>query len=75
MKRREFITLIGGVAAAPMVWALAASAQQRHVPTVGALNYAAAHDVRVVQFLNALRDLGYVEGRNLALIHDMPMAS
>jgi putative tryptophan/tyrosine transport system substrate-binding protein len=64
MKRREFITLFGGVAAA---WPLAARAQQRRPPTVGILNYAAAHDIRVIQFLNALRDLGYVEGRNLAV--------
>ena len=41
---------------------------QRRAPTIGVLNYAAAHDVRVIQFLNALRDLGYVEGRNLAII-------
>jgi putative ABC transport system substrate-binding protein len=65
MKRREFIALLGGAAVA---LPLAAWAQQRHAPTVGVLNYAAAHDVRVIQFLNALRDLGYVEGRNLALI-------
>jgi putative ABC transport system substrate-binding protein len=38
------------------------------VSTIGVLNYAAAHDIRVSQFLNALRDLGYVEGRNLAII-------
>ncbi len=41
---------------------------QRRAPTIGVLNYAAAHDVRVIQFLNALRDLGYVEGKNLAII-------
>src|SRR6266566_4842316 len=41
---------------------------QRRSPTIGVLNYAAAHDVRVIQFLNALRDLGYVEGKNLAII-------
>jgi putative ABC transport system substrate-binding protein len=63
--RRDFITLFGGAAAA---WPLSAPAQQRNTPIVGILNYAAAHDVRVIQFLNALRDLGYVEGRNVALI-------
>ena len=41
---------------------------QRRTPTVGVLNYAAARDIRVIQFLNALRDLGYVEGRNVTII-------
>jgi putative ABC transport system substrate-binding protein len=41
---------------------------QRRAPTVGILNYAAAHDVRVNQFLNALRNLGYVEGTNVTII-------
>ena len=41
---------------------------QRPVPTVGVLNYAAPHDVRVVQFIEAFRELGYVEGRNLTLV-------
>jgi putative tryptophan/tyrosine transport system substrate-binding protein len=67
MKRRTFITLLGGAATA---LPFAARAQQPVVgaPTVGVLNYAAADDIRVVQFLNALRDLGYAEGRNLALM-------
>ena len=70
MKRRTFISLLGGAAAA---WPLAAQAQQPEMPgigapTIGVLNYATAHDIRVSQFLNALRDLGYVEGRNLAII-------
>lgn len=70
MRRRAFITLIGGAVA---TWPLAARAQLPAVPvigapTIGVLNYAAAHDIRVNQFLNALRDLGYVEGRNLAII-------
>ena len=41
---------------------------QRPVPTVGVLNYAAPHDVRVVQFIEAFRELGYVEERNLTLV-------
>jgi ABC-type uncharacterized transport system substrate-binding protein len=47
---------------------LALSQPQRRVLTVGILNFAAAHDVRVIQFLTALRELGHVEGRNLALV-------
>jgi putative tryptophan/tyrosine transport system substrate-binding protein len=46
----------------------ALSQPQRRVPTVGILNFAAAHDVRVIQFLTALRELGHVEGSNLALV-------
>jgi putative tryptophan/tyrosine transport system substrate-binding protein len=70
VRRRAFITLIGGAVA---TWPLAARAQLPAVPvigapTIGVLNYAAAHDIRVSQFLNALRELGYVEGRNLAII-------
>jgi putative ABC transport system substrate-binding protein len=44
------------------------SQAQKRPPTVGILNYAAAHDVRVIQFLTALRELGRVEGRNLVLV-------
>ena len=44
------------------------SQAQRRVPTVGILNYAGANDVRVIQFLTALRELGHIEGRNLALV-------
>ena len=66
MKRREFIMLLGGVAA----WPVAVRAQQRaKTPRVGILNYAAAQDVRVSQFHDALRRLGYVEGENLAVIY------
>src|SRR6266508_5354303 len=68
--RREFITLLGGSMAA---WPLPLRAQQgdrvQRIPKVGILNYAEAHDVRVRQFLGALRELGYVEGTNLTVTH------
>jgi len=63
MKRREFITLVGGVAA---TWPLAARAQQSatKLPKVGVLEPYAATDpgYRVSQ---ALRDIGTVEGRDI----------
>jgi putative ABC transport system substrate-binding protein len=67
LKRREFITLLGGAAA---VWPLAARAQQSlGRPLVGLLSplsqAAAARNVE--GFRKGLRDLGYVEGRNIAV--------
>src|SRR5215470_990163 len=68
MKRREFITLLGGAAA----WPFAARAQQSSMPVrplIGMLSplSAAAASRNVVALRSALRDLGYVEGRNMTL--------
>ena len=69
MRRRTFITLLGGVAA----WPLAARAQQRErVRRIGWLaGGLAANDpesrVRNEAFLQALHDLGWVEGRNMRI--------
>jgi putative ABC transport system substrate-binding protein len=63
MKRRAFITLLGGAAAA---WPLATRAQQPKVPTIGALvigNISPEQFWR--EFRQGLRDLGYVEGQNI----------
>jgi putative tryptophan/tyrosine transport system substrate-binding protein len=64
MRRREFITLIGGGAAA---WPFAAHAQQ--VPRAARLGYLAPASNPDLQqaLLGALRDFGFVEGRNLAI--------
>jgi len=66
MRRREFITLLGGAAAA---WPIAARAQQRSMPTVGVLWPGAEPPAypRMESFRLALRQLGFVEGRNLAI--------
>jgi putative ABC transport system substrate-binding protein len=68
MRRREFITLLGGVAAA---LPLAARAQTKRMPRIGVLMGLVAGDPeaqsRVVAFENGLRELGWVKGRNLSI--------
>ena len=66
MKRREFITLLGGAAAA---WPLAARAQQPKAATIGLLGTgsAAAQSQWTAAFVQRMRELGWVEGRNLTV--------
>jgi putative ABC transport system substrate-binding protein len=68
MKRREFVTLLGGAAAA---WPLAAKAQQARVRRLGALLGIAENDPetksRLAAFRQGLRDLGWIEGRNISI--------
>jgi ABC-type uncharacterized transport system substrate-binding protein len=67
MRRREFIALVGGAAAACPFEVRAQ--QQGRIARVGILNYFDARYSRVVEFTESLRELGYVEGRNLVTIH------
>ena len=67
MRRREFITLFGGAAAA---WPLAAWAQQpAKLPTIGFLGVAtpSTWSDQVAAFVQRLRDLGWIEGRTVAI--------
>jgi putative ABC transport system substrate-binding protein len=66
MKRREFITLVGSAAIA---WPLAARAQQAKVATIGLLGTgsAAAQSQWTAAFVQRMRDLGWVDGRNLTI--------
>ena|SRR5947208_3267398 len=69
MRRREFVTLLGGAAAA---WPLAARAQQgEQMRRIGVLMPFTADDLpgraRLVTFVQAMQQLGWIDGRNVRI--------
>src|SRR5262249_56978149 len=65
IERRAIIALLGGAA----IWPLAARAQQSTVPFLGLLTGSGQDDRWLGALRQGLKELGYIEGRNLAIKH------
>jgi len=64
MRRRDFITLLGGAA----TWPIASKAQQPAMPVIGLIGTASGEsEARLIPFRQGLKEAGYVEGQNVAI--------
>jgi putative tryptophan/tyrosine transport system substrate-binding protein len=63
IRRREFIAGLGSAAA----WPVVARAQQRALPVIGVIHPQSAEFFDVEPFLQGLKEIGYVEGQNVAI--------
>jgi len=72
MRRRDVVAGLGGMAASCLPWTQTGYAQRsdpRRKARVGILNFFDEKYLRVIEFTESLRALGYVEGQNLSIIH------
>ena len=71
MRRRDFMTFVGGAAAAPVLSPIAARAQQRPMPAIGFLHTQSPDAIadRLRAFHRGLKDAGYVEGENVTIVY------
>jgi hypothetical protein len=68
MKRREFISLLGGAAAVPsLLWPLMARAQQPAMPVIGLLSGTTREARQIDAIWKGLNQVGYIEGRNVGI--------
>ena len=69
MRRREFIALLGGVAASSLSWPLATRAQQPAMPVIGFLAPVSVDEEQVRGFRQGLKQAGFVEGENVSVLY------